>query len=154
MTGNFAAYLDSRGLASADPEDAPEPGASNDPTNRRSYKAIEIARGGTVPKAGPWTFTLRWRETAEGTNRPLRREKAIPYFHIGEIDNTGAEHVSLITTYSLVHLEGENLTALIGELSRRRADAVQEFDPALWDEPPPGQPVIRRIRVETMGRRG
>ena len=125
-------------------------GPPNQPGERGSYRALELATRGTTP----WTFTLRWRERGQVPDAAPHREKVIPYYHLGEIDQTGTANLSLITTYSLVHIEGENLSPIVAELTRRQVEAIQEWNPACWDAPPAGQPVIRRIWVEPVGKAG
>lgn len=112
---------------------------------RGSYRATELAPRG----AQSWTFTVRWRDRGAGLS--LRREKVIPYYHLGEIDQTGSQHLSLITSYSLIHLEGEGLSLVLANLRKRQVDAIQEWDPDLWDRPAAGEPVIMRIWVEAVG---
>ncbi|MBO0906276.1 hypothetical protein [Jiella sonneratiae] len=135
--------------AGGSPPSFEESEAVNDPKHRRSYAATEMIRAANRP--GSWMFTCRWRERQAG-GLPQRRVKTLPYFHLGEIDTLGTEHLSLITTYSLIHMEGEGLDTIAGELARQRVEALQEFDPDLWDKPAPGAAVIARMWVEPLGK--
>lgn len=98
----------------------------------------------------PLARARRGRAGEPGTTR----QKTIPYFHLGEIDHTGAEHLSIVTTYSLIHLEGRNLSPLITELTRRRVEALQEWDSTRWERPATTEPIISRVWVEPLGSMG
>ncbi len=130
---------------------APATGRENDPTLRGSYKAFEVVRARTDNMAA-WGFVVRWRERSGATGRSIDREKQIPFNLLGEIDSTGSELVSFTTPYGLVHLEGENLRHFPRELMRRKVEAIQEYNPDIWDRPEAGQPIISRIMVEPLAR--
>lgn len=116
--------------------------------DRTSYRAVELVRAAAKP-GGMLMFVCRWQERLAHGGGFMPRQKQIPYFHIGDIDVTGDEHLSLITTYSLIHLEGRNLLGVAAELGRLRVEALQEFDAGRWDEPSPDQPIIQRMWVES-----
>lgn len=94
----------------------------------------------------PDSLTFKYRDE-HGT----LREKAPPHSGLHDQEYVPDTEIHLLYTAYLVTLEGYNLGKVWKEIRERSAHAVQEFEEARFDEPPPNEPMITRIRVTPLG---
>ena len=67
--------------------------------------------------------------------------------YITGVEGVGESIVTLKSTSGAVTFEGRCLGELRRLIRHRKVDFVQEFDPARWQSPAPGLPVIERITI-------
>lgn len=69
------------------------------------------------------------------------------YSYIIRIQCTGDQFISLVSTDSIVTLEGENLSSLKRYFQNELIVYVQEFNSQRWPAPDAGDPVISKIDI-------
>lgn len=67
--------------------------------------------------------------------------------YITGVEGVGESIVTLKSTSGAVTFEGRHLGELRRLIRHRKVDFIQEFDPARWQSPAPGLPVIERITI-------
>lgn len=66
----------------------------------------------------------------------------------------GDEQINLMLTDAIISIEGRHLRELRKRLSRRKVTFIQAFNPRLWPQPGPDQPLIERISILYPGEAG
>lgn len=138
MSGNFEDYVRRRGHG---PGTGTGPGAEPAPETRseeaEGYLAYGVTRGQQAAM-----LDLRW-----WTARSHAQGEMINYAYLVKMLYTGDDYLSLVTSSSVIAIQGKNLGELRRRIATREVEFVQMFNPNVWDAPDEGAPIVTSIQT-------
>lgn len=138
MSGNFEDYVRRRGHRPAPAAGAgAEPAPEKQDEEPRGYQAYGL----TVSRQAAM-LDLRW-----WTARNHAQGEIISYSYLVKMLYTGDDYLSLVTSSSVIAIEGKNLGELRRRIAAREVEFVQMFNPNVWDAPEEGAPIVTSIQT-------